>query len=67
MGPSASAGRKVSPATTRTTPTTKPPKSGVWVGKVPALAGTTCLRAIEPAIASTGMISRNRPISIASP
>ena len=37
------------------------------VGNVPAVGGTGCLRASEPAIASTGTISRKRPPSIASP
>ena len=41
--------------------------SGVSVGKVPADAGAGCLRASEPAIASTGTIRRNRPTSIARP
>ena len=37
------------------------------VGKVPAEAGTGCLRASEPAMASAGTISTKRPISIDSP
>ena len=32
--------------------------SGVWVGRVPAPAGISFLAAIEPAIASTGIISQ---------
>ena len=37
------------------------------MGKVPAVAGTGCLRASEPAIASTGTIRKKRPNSIVSP
>ena len=37
------------------------------VGKVPAVAGTGCLRASEPAIASAGTIRKKRPTSIARP
>ena len=37
MGPSASTGRKVRPATIRITPSTRPVNSGVSVGKVPAV------------------------------
>ena len=44
-----------------------PAKSGVPVGNVPAVAGTGCLRASDPAMASTGTISRKRPPSIARP
>ena len=51
----------------RITPTSRPAKSGVPVGKVPAVTGTGCLRASEPAIASTSTIGRKRPASIASP
>ena len=40
--------------------------SGLWVGSVPALGGTVCLRASEPAMASTGTIRKNLPASIAS-
>ena len=44
-----------------------PANSGVPVGNVPAVGGTVCLRASEPAIASTSTIGRNRPPSIARP
>ena len=37
------------------------------MGNVPADAGTFCLRPSEPAIASTGTMSVNRPISIDRP
>ena len=50
-----------------TTLTRRPTKSGVPVGNVPAEAGTGCLRASEPAIASTSTIGRKRPPSIARP
>ena len=50
-----------------TTPTSRPANSGVPVGNVPAEAGTGCFRAREPAMASAGTISRNRPTSIARP
>src|SRR5207302_1068608 len=63
MGPSATTGKYVSPTTMTTTPVSRPAKSGVVVGNVPADAGTVCLRASEPAIASTGTIKKNRPIS----
>ena len=41
--------------------------SGVWVGSVPGPAGTCFLAASEPAIARTGIITPNRPTSIARP
>ena len=37
------------------------------VGNVPTDGGTCCLRASEPAIASVGMIRKNRPMSMANP
>ena len=50
-----------------TTPKSSPANSGVPVGKVPAEAGTRCLRPSEPAMASTGIMRKNRPTSIARP
>ena len=61
IGPSASAGKNVRPATMTTTPTTSTPNSGVCVGIVPLVAGTFGLAASEPPIASAGMIRKNRP------
>ena len=66
-GPSVSAGKKVSAPTIRTTPTSRPTNKGPFVGKVPADAGITFLLARLPATASSGMIMRKRPISIAIP
>ena len=51
----------------RITPTSRPVNNGVPVGNVPAVTGTGCLRASEPAIASTSTIGRKRPPSIARP
>ena len=48
-------------------PATRPPNSGVSVGKVPAVTGTRCLRTSDPPMASAGMIRKKRPISIARP
>src|SRR5476649_2408987 len=67
MGPSASTGKKVKPATITTIAVSSPPNSGVSVGNVPAVAGVTCLRTSEPEIASIGMIKKNRPTSIVMP
>ena len=41
--------------------------SGVPVGNVPAEAGTGCLRASEPAMASTAIMRKNRPTSMQMP
>jgi hypothetical protein len=41
--------------------------SGLWVGSVPAEAGTCFCRANEPAMPSTKTIGANRPNSIANP
>ena len=40
MGPSASAGKKVRPATMAMTPVISTPNSASWVGSVPLVAGT---------------------------
>ena len=39
---------------------------GVWVGRVPAEAGTVLPRASRPAKAITSTIGRNRPTSMAA-
>ena len=39
----------------------RPTNSGPWVGKVPAEGGTVFFAASEPAMASTGMMTKNRP------
>ena len=44
IGPSARAGKKVSPVTISTTPPISPPNSGVCVGSVPLVVGTARLR-----------------------
>src|SRR5215831_16981377 len=49
-----------------TTPNSSAVNSGVPVGNVPADAGTRCFRPSDPAIASTGIIKKNRPTSIAN-
>ncbi len=67
MGPSASAGKNVSPATISTTPRSSPANSVESVGNVPAVTGTRCLRTSEPATARAGMIRKKRPTSIESP
>src|SRR6185436_5691392 len=66
-GPRLSAGKKVKAPTIRITATSRPVNSSPWVGKVPGLSGTVFLPLIEPATASTGMIIRNRPASMARP
>src|ERR1700730_4953568 len=66
MGPSASAGKKVSPPTITITPTTRPTKRPPVVGNVPADGGTDFLAASEPAIAMAGMIIQKRPTAIAT-
>ncbi len=50
-----------------TTPTSRPTNSGPCVGKVPAETGTCFFAARRPAIASSGISIRKRPISIAKP
>src|SRR6516165_4982288 len=51
----------------RITPTTIPTNSGVLVSSVPALAGTGCWRASEPARPSAKISGANRPNSITNP
>ena len=67
MGPSASDGKNVSPATMSTTPKSSAANSGVFVGNVPVDAGTLSFLASDPAMASVGMMRKNRPTSMASP
>ena len=50
-----------------TTPRMSPANRGVSVGKVPADAGTGCLRASDPAMARAATMSTNRPTSIDRP
>ena len=48
----------------RITPTSSPTNRPPSVGKVPAEAGTVFLAASEPAMASAGTITKNRPTSM---
>src|SRR5207245_6872225 len=64
-GPRARTGKKVRPTTMITTPSRRPVNSGVPVGNVPAEGGTGCLRASDPAMASTGTMRKKRPTSMA--
>src|ERR1700749_1412443 len=67
MGPSESAGKKVSAPTMRMTPTSRVVNSGVVTGKVPTVAGMLFFAARLPAIASIGISIRKRPANIATP
>ena len=49
------------------TPTSSAENSGVVTGKVPGDGGTRFLRPRLPAIASIGMIMKNRPTRVATP
>src|ERR1700746_186103 len=51
----------------RITPTTMPTNSGVLVSSVPALAGTGCCLARDPARPSANSSGANRPSSITTP
>ena len=51
----------------RTTAHNIPMKRGVWVGRVPALAGTTFFFAKAPAIAKTGTMIQKRLIHMRMP
>ena len=68
MGPSAERREEREPADDHDHADSSPANRGVCVGNVPAGGGhlVACGPAI-PAIASTGMISRKRPTSIAMP
>ena len=67
IGPRLRTGKKVSAPTITITPTSSAAKSGVVTGKVPSEAGTIFFRLKLPAIASGGMIMKNRPNSIVRP
>src|SRR5256885_17045909 len=67
IGPRLRAGKKVSAPTIRMTPTSSAENNGVVTGKVPDEGGTRFLRPRLPAIASIGMIIRNRPTSVDIP
>src|ERR1022692_60738 len=67
IGPRLSTGKNVSAPTIRITLIKSTVKSGVVTGKVPSEGGTYFLPARFPAIASMGMIIRNRPASMVSP
>src|SRR3984957_3420901 len=64
MGPRLSAGKKVSAPTIRITPTSNTLNNGVVTGNVPSEGGTYFFFANFPAIASIGMIMKNRPTSM---
>ena len=67
IGPRLSAGKNVSAPTITITPTSSAVKSGVVTGNVPSDSGIFFFRLRLPAIASGGMIMKNRPNSIVSP
>src|SRR5262249_35803907 len=67
IGPRLRAGKKVSAPTIKITPSRRTVNKGVVTGKVPTEGGTYFLPARLPAIASIGMIIRNRPASIVKP
>ena len=67
MGPSASAGKKVSPPMITITPTSRPTNRPPVVGNVPADGGIDFFATSEPAIAMAGMITKKRPTNIARP
>src|ERR1039457_1092855 len=67
MGPKLRAGKNVSAPTITITDTSRTVNSGVATGNVPAEAGTVFFFARLPAIASMGMIIKNRPTSIVNP
>src|SRR5580698_5861281 len=64
IGPRLSAGKKVKAPTIRITPTNNTLNNGVVTGNVPSEGGTYFFLAKFPAIASMGMIMKNRPISM---
>src|SRR5215469_3619673 len=51
----------------RMTPTSMPTNRGLWVSIVPALAGTSCCLASDPASPSAKISGANRPMSITIP
>ena len=66
IGPNARAGRNVSAPTSTTDPISRATKSGPVVGRVPSPAGMIFLAPSDPAMASTGMATKNRPSHIAT-
>src|SRR5580658_2838993 len=64
MGPRLSAGKNVKAPTIRITPTSSTLNNGVVTGNVPSDGGTYFFFARLPAMASIGMIMKNRPISM---
>src|SRR3954468_20155379 len=64
IGPRLKAGKNVSAPTIRITPIRRRLNSGAVTGNVPSEGGTYFFPARLPAIASAGMIIRNRPTSI---
>src|SRR5580658_8138860 len=64
IGPKLSAGKNVNAPTMRITPTNNTLNNGVVTGNVPKDGGTYFFLAKFPAIASMGMIMKNRPISM---
>src|ERR1019366_572487 len=67
IGPRLSAGKNVNAPTIRTTPISSMVNSGVVTGNVPSDGGTYFFCARLPAMASMGMIIRNRPINMSNP
>src|SRR5258708_28203634 len=67
MGPRLNAGKNVRAPTITMVPTNSTLNKGVVTGNVPAEGGTACLRAKFPAIASIGMIMKNRPTRVLRP
>src|SRR5437879_1706023 len=67
MGPRLKAGKNVSAPTMTITPIRSTVNSGVVTGKVPRDGGTYFLPARFPAMASMGIIMRNRPASMVNP
>src|ERR1700677_4420927 len=67
MGPRLSAGKNVSAPTMMITPINSALNSGVVTGNVPSDGGTYFFCARLPAIASIGMIMKNRPSSMSKP
>ena len=66
IGPRLSAGKNVNAPTITITLTRSAVKSGVVTGNVPSEAGICFLRLKLPAMASGGMIMKNRPNSMAT-
>src|ERR1700756_1352223 len=67
IGPKLNAGKNVSAPTIKITPIRSTVNSGVVTGNVPREGGTYFLPARFPAMASMGMIIRNRPTSMVIP